>query len=184
VKTKSDPDNSFCYIVTDGLDIAATMRLAFVSTRAEGAKIIEGRPPENAVDFPGVALCRGATNKSFRGMGLMTFLVSVGVSVARHAGLRSAIAMQAVGTPHFGAMQRAGWQSVNVSTETAYAVSFDTGEMNLVYLSSAGLVSSDEYSRREHADIADHLRISDAIAEGVRRAPVGIQRVEKGGGYF
>ena len=176
VLTRHDPEHSFCYVISDGERIAATMRVVFIGSRAEGARVIEGTPPERAVSFPGVALCRGATRKEFRGMGLMTFLVSTGVAVAHRAGLHSAIAVQAVGTAHFNAMVQAGWQSEDVSGKNVKLVALDGPQLKLVYLPMSLLPESQRHSLDRHGDLWEHLRADEAIAEGVRQMPVGMRR--------
>lgn len=181
VLTRSDPENSFCYVITDGEQIAATMRVTFVMSRAEAVQVIEGRLPENSVKFPGVALCRGATQSAFRGMGLMTYLVSTGVAVAYQAGLQSAVAMQAPGTPHFGAMVRAGWKSIDLKSDSAHTVAVNSTQAKFVYIPANGLAWSNAYSNEAHTDLFDYLETKRAIADGVRLAPTGIRRVDKDG---
>lgn len=176
VLTRHDPDNSFCFVISDGQQIAATMRVVFIGSRAEGARVVEGSVPEDACTFPGVALCRGATAKNFRGMGLMTFLVSTGVAVAYRAGLRSAIAVQAVGTAHFDAMLQAGWQSEEVSGKQVRLVALNGPELKFVYLPISLLPRSQQHSEQRHHDLWQYLQADQAIAAGVRQMPTGMQR--------
>ncbi len=102
----------------------------------------------------------------------MSFLVSLGVEVAYRSGLRSAIGMQADGTPHFRAMQEASWQCVDVATKFAHTVSFDTPTMKLVYLRRDRMYESVEHSRRRHTNMLELEqtdRVIDEAAMFVRK---------------
>jgi hypothetical protein len=167
VRRRTDPEDSFCLVIRQGTALAATVRLAYVHERTSAEAVLQGPVPLDAADFPSITLCRGATNPHFRGQGLMSLLVSLGVSVAYRAGIRSAIGMQADGTPHFHEMTRAGWQCRDVATQFARSVSFETPTMKLVYLRKARMADSIEHSKRRHADTLAASRAEPAIAQAV-----------------
>ena len=167
VRRRTDPDESFCLVIRQGASLAATVRLAYVHERAAAEAVLQGPVPLDGDDFPSITLCRGATNPRFRGQGLMSLLVALGVSVAYRAGIRSAIGMQADGTPHFEEMTRAGWQCRDVATHFARSVSFETPTMKLVYLRKARMADSIEHSKRRHANTLAPARAEPAIAHAV-----------------
>ena len=166
VRRRADPPDSFCLLVLGPRKtLAATVRIAYVHNQRAAESVLQGPVPLTSNDFPSITLCRGATDPQYRGQGLMTFLVSLGVEVAYRSGVRSAIGMQADGTPHFRAIQEASWQCVDVATEFAHTVSFDTATMKLCYLRKDRMVTSVEHSRRRHANILGPAQTDRAIGE-------------------
>lgn len=166
VRRRADPKDSFCMLVLGpGKTLAATVRLAYVHNQRIAESVLQGPVPLRPDDFPAITLCRGATDQRFRGRGLMTLLVSLGVEAAHRAGVRSAIGMQADGTPHFRAMQEASWQSLDVATKFAHTVSFDTPTMKLCYLRKDRMQASVEHSRRRHANILGLAQTDRAIVD-------------------
>jgi hypothetical protein len=97
-------------------------------------------------------------------------------------GIRSAIGMQADGTPHFEEMTRAGWQCRDVATHFARSVSFETPTMKLVYLRKARMADSIEHSKRRHANTiwrrpggtGDRARRVGPAQDGQTLEPYGI----------
>lgn len=152
VRRRTDPADSMCLVIRQGGALAATVRLAYVPDRSSAEAVLQGPVPLERDDFPSITLCRGATSPQHRGRGLMSLLVSLGVDVAYRAGIRSAIGMQADGTPHYEEMKRAHWQSRDVATQFAHSVSFETPTMKLVYLRKDRMAQSIAHSKRRHAD--------------------------------
>ena len=142
VRRRTDPEDSLCLVVRQGPMLAATVRLAYVRDRAAAESVLQGPVPLDVEDFPSITLCRGATDPRHRGRGLMSLLVALGVAVAHRAGLRSALGMQADGTPHYREMTRAGWRSRDVETRFARSVTFETPTMQLGYLQRAAMPHS------------------------------------------
>ncbi len=165
VRRRTDPTDSLCLLLRQGPVVAATVRLAYVHDRPAAEVVLQGPVPLDREDFPAVTFCRGATDSRHRGRGLMSLLVALGVAVTHRAGMRSAIGMQADGTPHFDEIVRASWQSREVATEFAKSVSFETPTMKLVYLRRARMPDSIEYSNRRHAQILAPERAAPAIEQ-------------------
>ena len=166
VRRRTDPKNSFCLLVLGPTKtLVATARVAFVRNRRDAESVLQGPVPLPADDLPSITLCRGATDPAFRGQGLMTFLVSLGVEVAYRSGVRSAIAMQADGTPHYQAMLEASWQFADVATEFAHTVSFETPTMKLCYLRKDRMPDSVSHSRRRHSNILGPAHTDRVIGE-------------------
>jgi GNAT superfamily N-acetyltransferase len=163
VRRRTDPDDSLCLLLRQGPVLAATVRLAYVRDRAAAEAVLQGPVPLDTDDFPSITLCRGATDPRHRGRGLMSLLVAAGVAIAHRAGLRSAIGMQADGTPHYREMTRAGWRSRDVATRFARSVSFETPTMKLVHLHRAAMPQSIEHSNRRHAQTLAPSRAEPAI---------------------
>ena len=164
VRRRTDPEDSLCLVVRQGPMLAATVRLAYVRDRAAAESVLQGPVPLDVEDFPSITLCRGATDPRHRGRGLMSLLVALGVAVAHRAGLRSALGMQADGTPHYREMTRAGWRSRDVETRFARSVSFETPTMKLVYLQRAARPHRIAHSARRHAGTVSPARAEPAIS--------------------
>lgn len=166
LRRRADPKDSLCLLVrAPDKTLAATVRLAYVQNRRTAEDVLQGPVPLLPEDFPAITLCRGATDQRFRGKGLMTFLVAMGVEVAHRARTPSALGMQAVGTPHFRAMQEASWQSLDVESRFAHVISIDTPTMKLCYLRRDRMQTSVEHSRRRHSNILDLAHTDRALGD-------------------
>ena len=176
LRRKNDPDNSVCLIIANKKEIAATVRLSFTPRRSIAETVLQGPAPLEEGFFPTLTLCRGATNPLYRGQGLMTFLVGLGVAVARRAELPSATGMQAEGTPHFGTMIASGWQSKDVPSAATQCVRMEADGMKLVFIGRERFGYSADYGNKHHQDLHKSLRSDEAV----RSAASVIVRMRRG----
>ncbi|MGE0314414.1 MAG: hypothetical protein AB7P21_22605 [Lautropia sp.] len=166
LRTRNDPPGSVVLMLTSGDTLAATVRLNVVASRARASLELEADASVPADWFPGLIIGRGATDPTFRGLGSMAFLVSLGVAAARDAGQNCAIATQYEGAPHFNAMRRAGWQRKSVGSERmARTLAKSIGPLNLVYIRDALFADSVAHSAQVHADIRRVVRASSIERE-------------------
>ncbi len=164
VRRKTDPAASICLVVMQGATLAATGRFTPAETRSEAEKILEGEANLPAHYFPTLAMCRGATDPTFRGMGLMAFIVSAGVAAACRAGLGSAVVVQYDGTPHAAAMKRAGWASKPIGGDRMGTVHGHT-DLSLLYIPKSSFNESEAQSAHVHARLRAHLNAAPVIDE-------------------
>lgn len=109
LQVAEDPQGSCVLCAWDGDVLAATVRLAPAQDEAQAADLLGFALPR-AVALPAVVFSRGAVNPTYRGQGWMPFLLTLGVRLSQRLGMGSALGAQASGTPHQGAMLRAGWE--------------------------------------------------------------------------
>lgn len=164
VRRRTDPPNSICLIVTSGDVLAATGRLTYAQTRADAERVLEAEADLPADYFPTLAMCRGATDPAFRGLGLMAFLVSAGVAASRRAGLGSAVIVQYEGTPHARAMKRAGWASRPIPDDRMGTVR-GNADLGLLYIPRTAFADSEAHSAQVHAQLRTHLKAEYTISE-------------------
>jgi hypothetical protein len=169
VTRRTDPADSICFVIANRSIIAATIRVAYADTQPQAQRLLQGPAPLNAGYFPTATLCRGATSMAFRRQGLMAFLVSVGVAVASRAQLSSTTGMQAVGTPHYEAMLRAGWQSQDVTTEGERCIQIDESKMKLVHIDADRFELSEAYAHTHFDELYQSLKAWPAIEEAAAR---------------
>ena len=169
LQRQRDPATAVCLIIANKKQIAATVRLCLATHQSGAERLLQGPAPLAGDHFPTLTLCRGATSTDFRGLGLMTFLVGLGVAVADRAGLNSATGMQAEGTPHFGTMLASGWQSKDVPSAATECVRMKTDAMKLVFISRARFGYSASYGQNEHGDLYKALQAVDAIETAAQR---------------
>ena len=117
----TDPVDSFLLCAWEGTSLVATLRLATVRT-LEGAEDLLGLKAPRPVDLPAAIFSRGAVHPSQQGQGWMPYLLTEGILLAQQLGYRCALGAQASGTPHQGAMVRAGWQVQDVGRMTHAAL--------------------------------------------------------------
>jgi len=168
LRRKVDPNNSICLIVANKSTIAATVRLGLAPDQKRAEQLLQGPAPLHQEMFPTLTLCRGATNPGFRGEGLMTFLVGLGVAIADRAGLASTTGMQAAGTPHFKKMIDGGWLSKDVPSDATECVRMETAVMKFVYISADRFGYSANYGYEHHAHLHKHLESANIIDRGAR----------------
>jgi GNAT superfamily N-acetyltransferase len=166
VMRQTDPVESMCLIVVRQGEIAATVRVTFASDRAAAQSILEGTAevPDNF--FPTVAVCRGATDPRYRGLGLMAFLVSMAVRIAWTAKLGSALAVQSDDIPHYPAMNRAGWQKKPIGSDYMATVG-DHSALRLVYLGHDLFERSVAHSARVHFQLCQRFEVDRLINSSV-----------------
>ncbi len=169
VTRRTDPPGSICLVVANQATIAATVRVVCAQTQPLAESLLQGPAPLGQDYFPTVTLCRGATHADFRRQGLMAFLVGVGVAIASKAQLASATGMQAIGTPHYGAMLRAGWQSRNVETGNVECIQIDGPQMKLVHIGSDRFKLSENYATHHFHELYRSLHAWLAIEEAASR---------------
>ncbi len=166
LRRKADPENSICLIIANKKTIAATVRLGLAPDQKRAEQLLQGPAPLHLNMFPTLTLCRGATSPGFRGEGLMTFLVSLGVAIAARASLASTTGMQAAGTPHFGKMIDSGWLSKDVPSDATECVRMETAVMKFVYIPADRFRYSAEYGREHHHHLHKHLESARVIDQG------------------
>ena len=171
---RRDPRDAVCLVIGTRDTLAATMRIALAGDRPSAEKLLEGEAELERRYFPGAVLSRGATDPRFRGNGLMGFLVSLGVAVARQCGLGSALAVQIEGTPHFTAMAAAGWQSRTISDEDLALVRNER-PLQLVYVGRERFEQSAAQSRHAHALLYRRLKPEPGIREAADRLSKAIR---------
>lgn len=167
VRRRTDPASSICMVVMQGKSLAATGRLTLAATRGEAERILEGEADLPSHCFPTLAMCRGATDSAYRGMGLMAFLVSVGVAAASRAGLGSSVVVQYDGTPHARAMKRAGWEAKPIGGDRMGTVRGHAG-LSLLYIPKSSFKDSEAHSANVHAALRAHLKAAPFIEELAR----------------
>ncbi|MEZ5650398.1 MAG: hypothetical protein R3E87_07590 [Burkholderiaceae bacterium] len=165
---RKDPQNSVCLVIGTREALAATMRIAVAPDRPGAERLLEGDAELSKEHFPGAVLSRGATDPRFRGNGLMGFLVSLGVAVARQCALGSALAVQVDGTPHFAAMAAAGWQSRTISDHDLALVR-NSRPLQLVHIGRERFARSAEQSRHAHAALYARLKPEPVIRDAAER---------------
>jgi|GEM_PF-4297401 len=106
-----------------------------------------------------------SVTRKFRRQGLMVFLVGVGVAIAKQAGLASATGMQVLGTPHYGAMLKSGWQSRDVHTDHVVSIRIDGPQMKLVHIGADRFHLSENYGRRHFSALHKSLNASPIVKE-------------------
>lgn len=168
IARRRDPVDSICLVVGTRQTLAATMRIAVAPDRIQAERLLEGDAALPREFFPGVVLSRGATDPRFRGNGLMGFLVSLGVAVARQSGVGSALGVQIDGTPHFAAMAAAGWQSRTIRDDDLALVRSEH-PLKLVYIGRDRFASSADASRHAHARLYQRLKPEPVVAEAAAR---------------
>lgn len=168
IMRRRDPQNSVCLVIGTRHTLAATMRIAVAGDRPHAEKLLEGEAALENRFFPGAVLSRGATDPRFRGNGLMGFLVSLGVAVARQCALGSALAVQIDGTPHFAAMSAAGWQSRTIS-DRDLALVRNERPLQLVYIGRERFERSADQSRHAHDLLYRRLKPEPVIQEAADR---------------
>lgn len=161
VLRSTDLPHAICLVVASKREVAATVRLTYARQRAEAERILEGTADVPADYFPTLALCRGATDPRFRGLGLMAFLVSLGVAIGRRAGLGSALGVQYDGTPHYRAMNAAGWNRRPI-VDRMFTVKGQAG-LGLVYIGRDRFEFSVRHSEREHAALHRQFQVEPVI---------------------
>jgi hypothetical protein len=164
VRRENDLPHAITLIVASKRELAATVRLTYARDRKQVEAILEGTADVSASYFPTMTICRGATDPKFRGLGLMAFLVSVGVAAARQAGLGSALAMQAEGTPHYPAMKAAGWNSRPVAGDRMNTVKLNA-VMSFVYIDRTAFANSVSHSARVHHELHQRLDVARVVTE-------------------
>ena len=164
VRRENDLPHAITLIVANKRELAATVRLTYARDRKQVEAILEGSADVSPSYFPTMTICRGATDPKFRGLGLMAFLVSMGVAVARQAGLGSALAMQAEGTPHYPAMKAAGWNSKPVPGDRMNSVKLNAA-MSFVYIDRERFGTSVQHSERVHAELHRRLEVTSVVAQ-------------------
>lgn len=150
VESRNDPPGSVCLTVRSNQQYAATVRLSNAIDRPMADKLLEGQGPQSTDFYPSLVIGRGATAPEFRGLGLMGFLVSLGVRVAELAGLPSAVAVQIAGTPHFRAMESAGWTGTIIGQENLKVVDSAQHELMLVSIAQAQFGQNNRFSRDKY----------------------------------
>jgi hypothetical protein len=150
VESRNDPPGSVCLTVRSSQQYAATVRLSSANNRSMAHKLLEGQAPLADDFYPSVVVGRGATAPEFRGLGLMGFLVSLGVRVAELAGAPSAVAVQIDGTPHFRAMEAAGWTGTIIGQENLKVVDSTEHDLMLVSIAQAQFKQNNEFSRDKY----------------------------------
>ncbi|MGE0315692.1 MAG: hypothetical protein AB7P21_29110 [Lautropia sp.] len=164
VRRRTDPPSSLCLVIMQGNTLAATGRFTPAETRADAERILEGEANLPAHCFPTLAMCRGATDPQFRGLGLMAFIVSAGVAAASRAGLGSAVVVQYDGTPHARAMKRAGWESRPIGGDRMGTVR-GHADLSLLYIPKSSFKDSEAHSATVHARLRAHLKAAPFIEE-------------------
>jgi hypothetical protein len=164
VRRENDLPHAITLIVANKRELAATVRLTYARDRKQVEAILEGSADVSPSYFPTMTICRGATDPKFRGLGLMAFLVSVGVAVARQAGLGSALAMQAEGTPHYPAMRAAGWNSRPVEGDRMNTVKLNAA-MTFVYIDRERFGNSVSHSERVHNELHQRLEVPRVVLD-------------------
>lgn len=167
VLRSTDLPHAICLVVASKRELAATVRLTYARQRSEAERILEGTAEVPADHFPTLALCRGATDPRFRGLGLMAFLVSLGVAIARRAGLGSALGVQYEGTPHYRAMNAAGWNRKPI-VDRMFTVQGQAG-LGLVYIGRQRFEASVRHSEREHASLHRQFRVEPVVTAAALR---------------
>lgn len=165
VTRRTDPAESLCLIIANRTTVAATVRVAYAQNQPTTEAVLQGPVPLGRDHFPTATLCRGATNAKFRRQGLMVFLVGVGVAIAKQAGLASATGMQVLGTPHYGAMLKSGWQSRDVHTDHVVSIRIDGPQMKLVHIGADRFHLSENYGRRHFSALHKSLNASPIVKE-------------------
>ncbi len=164
VRRENDLPHAITLIVGNKKELAATVRLTYARDRRQVESILEGSADVSPAYFPTMTICRGATDPKFRGLGLMAFLVSVGVAVARQAGLGSAVAMQAEGTPHYPAMRASGWNSRPVEGNRMNTVKLNA-VMSFVHIERERFGTSVLHSERVHAELHRRLEVASVVTQ-------------------
>lgn len=164
VRRENDLPHAITLIVGNKKELAATVRLTCARDRRQVESILEGSADVSPAYFPTMTICRGSTDPKFRGLGLMAFLVSVGVAVARQAGLGSAAAMQAEGTPHYPAMRAAGWNSRPVEGNRMNTVKLNA-VMRFVHVERERFGTSVLHSERVHAEWHRRLEVASVVTQ-------------------
>lgn len=149
VESRNDPAGSVCLSVLSGYQHAATVRLSIARDRAIAHKLLEGQAPGDDNFYPSLVIGRGATAPEFRGLGLMGFLVSIGVRVAQLASAPSAVAVQIAGTPHFRAMEAAGWTGTIIGQESLRVVD-SSNDLMLVSIAKTRFEQNNQYSGKKY----------------------------------
>ena len=162
VRCETDPEGSICLLVARQREIAATVRVSFAPTRARAEAILEGTAKVSADYFPTVTLCRGATDPNYRGLGLMAFLVAMGVRIAWYAKLGSALGVQYDGTPHYRAMNAAGWDKKPIAGLQMATVQ-GHAPLSLVYIGHERFDSSVAHSARVHRQLFDRFDVDGLV---------------------
>ena len=165
IARNSDPSDSLCLIIANRKTVAATVRMVFARQRSRAEAVLQGPAPLEDSLFPTMTLCRGATHPVYRGQGLMTFLVGIGVAVARQAGVSSTTGMQVQGTRHYHGMLKSGWMSRDVSSEDVKCIDFSESDMKLVYIDKTRYSYSEDYARQNFAQLRRALRSDEVIAQ-------------------
>jgi hypothetical protein len=172
VASRHDPAGSVCLTVRSAQQFAATVRLNSVNDHTMARKLLEGQAPDPDDFYPSLVVGRGATAPEFRGLGLMGFLVSMGVRVAELAGAPSAVAVQIAGTPHFRAMEAAGWTGTIVGQENLKVVDAQH-DLMLVSIASARFGQNNKFSRDKYQALHQMLNPEPTLREAalkVRKA--------------
>ncbi|MEZ5660757.1 MAG: hypothetical protein R3E83_20280 [Burkholderiaceae bacterium] len=165
---RKDPENSVCLVIGTRDSLFATMRIALATDRPVAERLLEGKADLANSYFPGAVLSRGATDPRYRGNGLMGFLVSLGVAVARQCALGSALAVQVDKTPHFTAMEAAGWRSRTISDQDLALVR-NSLPLKLVYIERERFARSAEQSRHAHPSLYQRLKPETVIQDAAQR---------------
>jgi GNAT superfamily N-acetyltransferase len=166
VMRQTDPLESMCLIVVRQREVAATVRVTYAPDRAAAQSILEGTAEVPADFYPTVAVCRGATDPRFRGLGLMAFLVAMAVRIAWSAKLGSALAVQSDDIPHYPAMNRAGWQKKPIGSDHMATVG-DHSALRLVYLGHELFDRSVAHSARVHCQLFERFDVDRLIDSSV-----------------
>jgi|GEM_PF-5395724 len=169
VESRNDPAGSVCLTVRSNQQYAATVRLSSVNSRSTARKLLEGQAPAADDFYPSLVIGRGATAPEFRGLGLMGFLVSLGVRVAELAGAPSAVAVQIAGTPHYRAMEAAGWTGTIVGQENLKVVDSTKHDLMLVSIAQAQFVQNNEFSHGKYRALHRMLNPEAALRQAAGR---------------
>ena len=124
--TDQDPADSVVLGLWSDDVLAGTVRWSMAGTEEEAQALLGVSAPIAPELLPAVVPARGAVDPRFRGQGIMPYLVTLALVDAKHrANAGRALAMQAQGTPHQGAMVQAGWQVRETSAYKSQALSFN-----------------------------------------------------------
>jgi hypothetical protein len=168
VLREADPPRSICLIVSNGSEIASTVRLTPAQDREEAEEILEAEVTLPAHHFPALAMCRGATEPKYRGVGLMSFLVSVGVEIAHRANLGSALGTQYEGTSHYPAMKAAGWNRFPINDALMRTVR-SLAPLYLVYIARDRFKSSIAHSLYAHGQLYRRFNVEEVVFDSAQQ---------------
>lgn len=167
VRRDTDAPHAIVFVIANKRSLAATVRMTYAKDRKNAERILEGTADVPPSYFPCVTMCRGATDPKYRGLGLMAFLVSLGVASARRAGLGSALGVQYDGTPHFRAMNAAGWDRKPIADQMS-TVKGNAG-LGLVYIGRERFETSVRHSERVHAQLHQVFEVDRVVRDAVEQ---------------